>query len=1212
MILSETPLNQPIELRDDQILVSRADLAGRIVYANADFVEISGYSEAEHIGQPHNILRHPDMPAAVFADLWNDISSGRPWVGVVKSRSKNGNPYWVEAHVSPIQENGAITGYLSMRRKASASQIAKAEVTYAAMRELKTNQFVFKHGAARPVGIKARFLTLFNDAPIGLKLILSSLSVALIVISILAIFLAKHVSEVLDLDARERLKHDVGLVHTAFSTQIESVRNEATDHGRVFFERLHWSLGENILLTRSSLESLLTELKANQGNPTNLFLPDARMIATVLLRTEAGFERKISNLKNDSGGSVLGTILPADHPALPSLLAGKPSTGIARLFGRDYMTNYRPIISSNGSVIGATFVGIDLINNLADLKSKIRGLKVGSTGYYYVADITPGPGFGNVILHPYWEGKQLPAIISNDGKNILDEMIRQGEGELVYPWQNTEAGETSPRTKLVRFQTLKDPNWVIAGGSAVDEFTALSSRLAGFLVAGGLAMAATIYLIVLWLLRQIILRPLNTQVLPAFQAISAGNYTTALKIHDKDEISQVMQGLESLQNRLAFESGLTDALASAREQALHEAEALSQTRAQFLANMSHEIRTPMNAVIGLTYLLLKGDLGKRERDYISRIEGAGKLLLGIVNDILDFSKIDAGALHLEETGFHLDEILENLTMITHDRVHEKKLLLEYVVAPNVPQALRGDPLRLSQILINLVGNAIKFTSQGSVTIFINARDLDEERVQLDFCIQDTGIGMTPKQAAKLFQAFAQADSSVTRQYGGTGLGLVICKRLVEMMDGQIQVDSQPGVGSVFSFSVTLKKDQAEKETAGTLLHHILVVDDNDLARTVLARILQKNGHIVETRDSGEGALLALKNASQPFDFALLDLNMPGMNGVELAGHIRELYGEAIKLILVTAADINEVSENNSFAFFSATLEKPLTTAKVTETLTRLSAHEGAESSSLGTATKSLSGMRILVAEDVPTNQLIMRDLLESLGATVDIAENGRLAIEHLATHGEAIHLILMDMQMPEMGGIEATQKIRGGQLWADIPIIALTANAMDAERLNCMDAGMNGFLTKPIEPQKLISMVAQWRPKHCTDTTGPVELINPPASTAFPQLPGIDVEIGLNFMLNRPALYERILRDFHARFSGETDRILAALAANETTEASRRTHSLKGLSATIGATKLNGLTKGLEDAIQNSKSDIDRSLTDVETELSLVLESIQQGFVIQS
>ncbi|UCV16005.1 response regulator [Quatrionicoccus australiensis] len=1201
-----------IELADSQVIISRSDLAGRIVYANADFIEVSGYSEDELLGQPHRIIRHPDMPAAVFTDLWADISSGRPWVGVIKNRSKSGNAYWVEAHVSPIREKEAIVGYLSIRRKASATQIAAAEATYAAMREAAGGSPVFKHGVPHSAGGFAHLRLLFANAPVAFKLILSSLLVALLVLGTLAFFLARNVTQVLDQDARERLKHDVGLVYSAFSARIESTRREAIDHGRTFFERLHWGLGEKTPVSRAALEKLARQTNTGESNSIQRFLPDLRTIGSVFVRTPEGFRRVMSNLKDESGNEVVGSFLEPGHPALDALLAGKPSSGSLLLFGREYMTDYRPILDASGEVIGATFVGIDLAESLEDLKERIRGLSVGKTGYYFIVDATPGSSFGNVILHPFKEGQKIPAIYSSDGKDVFQEIIRQGQGELVYSWRNIEAGETGLREKLVRFETLSEPRWVVAGGSALDEFTALSSHLSWFLVAGGLAMAAAIFLIVLWLLRLLVLNPLHTKVLPAFQAISAGNFSTRLDICGEDEISQVMLGLESLQNRLALDAWQSQTLASAREAALREAESLSQTRTQFLANMSHEIRTPMNAVIGLAYLLQKGELGAREREYVGRIEGAGKLLLAIINDILDFSKIDAGELHLEETGFKLDDILENLSLIVHDRVREKNLVLEYVVAADVPQALCGDPLRLSQILINLVGNAVKFTAEGAVTVFVAVQSQDEAQIRLGFRIQDTGIGMSPEQSAKVFQAFAQADTSVTRRFGGTGLGLVICKRLVELMGGQIQVDSSLGRGSVFSFDVLLKRDRTELSPAPLLSHHILVVDDNDLARMVLTRILQKRGCVVEARSSGDAALAALESSALPFDFVLLDLNMPGMNGLELARQIRSNFGRQQKLILVTSADVYDEDYRDAFGDFEAVVEKPVTAAKITEMLARMANQETVRDAPGNEAAEqlscSLSGMRIMVAEDVPTNQLIMRDLLESLGARVDVADNGHVVLQLLAREGASIDLILMDIQMPVMGGIEACQRIRSGQVRSDIPIIALTAHAMEEERQRCLGAGMNDFLTKPIEPDALISLIKRWRPQHADPVAAKPSVSAALPDVVVPELPGIDVEDGLSRMLNRPAFYKKVLLDFRSRFIGETGRILAALEAGQQEDAIRRAHSLKGTSGTIGATRLAALARELEHAIRDGKSGGDDVLADVEKELALVLDGIERGF----
>ncbi|MFY9514650.1 MAG: Cache 3/Cache 2 fusion domain-containing protein, partial [Rubrivivax sp.] len=558
-------------------------------------------------------------------------------------------------------------------------------------------------------------------------------------------------------------------LRAAVAARVESANIEVVEYSKTLSERVYDALGGQKKTSQSALDALTRQGALSRDNPIDIFLRDLRGVATIFVLTPEGFQRRMTTATDERGGSAAGTFLATDHPATPLLLSGKAYIGPARVFGRQYLTSYNPIFDAAGSVIGASVIGIDMADQLETLKTQIRSMKVGETGYYYIADATPGPNFGTLILHPYKEG-QILSDIPHAGGNLIGEMGKKTQGEITYAWKNEEAGETSTREKLVIFETLKNPNWVIAGGSSIDEFTALSQRIVWLVIAGGLAMTAAIFVIILLLLRKLILKPLNSQVLPTFHAMSAGKFDTPLDVRGNDEMAQVIQGLESLRNRLAFESERERTLSKLREAARQEAEALSRARAEFLANMSHEIRTPLNAVIGLAYLLMQSNLGQRDMEYASRIEGAGKLLLAIVNDILDFSKIDAGKMRLEETSFHLDDVLDNLSNLVRTRVQEKGLVLEYVVAPHVPQALRGDALRLAQILINLVSNAIKFTADGSITIFINAERATDGRCEMEFRIQDTGIGMSDQQMANLFRAFSQADSSITRKFGGTGLG----------------------------------------------------------------------------------------------------------------------------------------------------------------------------------------------------------------------------------------------------------------------------------------------------------------------------------------------------------------------------------------------------------------------------------------------------------
>ncbi|MDE2440569.1 MAG: Cache 3/Cache 2 fusion domain-containing protein, partial [Betaproteobacteria bacterium] len=866
-----------IELRDDQTIISRTDERGRIVFANQDFIDVSGYAEDELIGQPQNIIRHPDMPAEVFVDLWRDIKAGRPWVGLIKNRCKNGDTYWVEAHISPIREGNKRAGYLSMRNKPSREQIAAAEQAYATLREQPHSDLFVRHGKVMRRRPWNTLVSAFQNSSLGIKLIAASLLAAIIILGIASYFLAGHVTRVLDDNARQQLIHDVSLLRAAVSSRIESANIEAVEYSKIFSDRLYEAFGGRDKITRQSLEAMLDQPDSPEHREIEGVLRDLRGAGTVFLLTSQGFQRRMSSALDENGKPALGSYLEAENPAYQPLMKGGAYIGPARVFGRQYVTRYAPILDRNGEVIGASVIGIDIGEQLKPFKTQIRSMQIGDSGYYYIVDGSAGDHYGELILHPYKEGQNLGNFQLGSGESLVGEMLKQRRGEISYAWRNEEAGERFPRKKLVVFEVLDNPRWIIAGGTSVEEFSSLAQRIVWLVIAGGLIMASVIFVTIVLLLRKFVLEPLNAQVLPTFQSISAGRFNTPLDIQGDDEIAKVIHGLETLRNRLAFDNDRERTLARMRELAQQEAEALAQARADFLANMSHEIRTPLNGVIGLSYLLLQGPLGPRELEYVRRIEGAGKLLLAIVNDVLDFSKIDAGGMQLEDANFRLDDVLDNLSSLLRTRVQEKKLVLEYVVSPNVPESLRGDALRLSQVLINLIGNAIKFTANGSITLYADCTERRNGSANLLFRIQDTGIGMSPEQRANLFQPFTQADTSVTRKFGGTGLGLVITKRLIEMMGGSIMVDSTPLIGSTFTFNVQLGIGEDEAPAPSTSANYrVLVVDDNKLARTVLARLLEKHGCTVETDDSGNAALSRLDNDAPPFDCIMVDLNMPGM------------------------------------------------------------------------------------------------------------------------------------------------------------------------------------------------------------------------------------------------------------------------------------------------------------------------------------------------
>ena len=671
----------------------------------------------------------------------------------------------------------------------------------------------------------------------------------------------------------------------------------------------------------------------------------------------------------------------------------------------------------------------------------------------------------------------------------------------------------------------------------------------------------------------------------------------------RDQQGRIIGAIETLQDiteRKQAEIALTDAK--------HAAEAAAETKASFLANMSHEIRTPMNAVIGLAHLLLKGDLTGKQRDYIARIHGAAKMLLGLINDVLDFSKIEAGQMHLEETEFTLDDVLDNVSSVLLHRAQEKGLELQYVVEPDVPSRLLGDPLRLAQVLVNLIGNAVKFTASGAISVFV--RRVPTERadngIQLEFDVQDSGIGMTAEQQKNLFQAFSQADTSITRKYGGTGLGLAICKRLVELMQGDIWVTSQASVGSTFTFTACFRPGSPQGELQHSGVHRTLVVDDNPLARAVLVRLFEKYGCSAVAAGSGPEALALLADArTAPFEFVTIDLNMPGMDGLELAEAIGNQISPPPKLIMVTAADTTSLEEQERLSGFAAVINKPVTAAQIGKLLADAATKPAPEPGQPA----PLAGLRILLVDDMPTNCLIAREILESFGVTVDTAENGLQAVNKLLDEGRSYDIVLMDVQMPEMDGLEATRRLRATLRCAKLPIIAMTAHALDSERERCRAAGMDDFLSKPIDPELLQDKLLRWRPAPAgAKPTQEKALMTP--ENELPDLPGIDKAEGLRRMMNKPRLYEKVLRDFHARFIDEPQIIRAAIDSGDLATAERRAHSTKGLAGTIGAPGLQDAAKALETGLREGDMALESLFTTFESELRQVIHSIASGFAI--
>jgi two-component system, sensor histidine kinase and response regulator len=689
-------------------------------------------------------------------------------------------------------------------------------------------------------------------------------------------------------------------------------------------------------------------------------------------------------------------------------------------------------------------------------------------------------------------------------------------------------------------------------------------------------------------------------------------------------LEEVVENRNRMLERVNTELEKEIAKLKSAEEARSHAEAASHIKDEFLANMSHELRTPMNAVIGLSHLCLQTELSGKQHDYLQKIHSSAKSLLGILNDILDVSKIEAGKMELDRIPFELNEVMENLSTILGAKCQEKNLGFLLDTADDVPEILVGDPLRLGQVLINLAGNSVKFTRQGEVTVRAALEREERDHVILRFTVKDTGIGLTQQEIDRLFKPFTQADTSITRKFGGTGLGLTISKRLVEKMEGKIWVESAPGLGSKFIFTARFQK--AEKLAGATPAEHagmrgmrVLVVGNEESALIHHLESFRLDVSQARTVHEALNAVHQANKEARPVSLAIFDASTADMNEPEVARELQAMIVLGVKpRVLLIAGHAHSAPMDEKVV--DGLLHRPYDKDELFEAIARISGKDRSMTGKFRTLgarfnmelVSQVRGAHMLLVEDNEINQQIAKELLESFGITVKVAENGEEALVWLKD--ERFDGVLMDMQMPVMDGITATREIRKDSKFSQLPIIALTANVFISEQNQFLAAGMNDHIGKPIDPDQLIATLAKWiHPVRNVASMTPlrteaiktVPVKTEPVKTELPDLPGVKVAESLRRIGGSVELYYSLLDMFRTGQKNIVQEIRASLSSNDMKTAERQAHTLKGIAGSLGAVALQGQAEMLEKNFRNGvQDDAAPLLEQMEHELNRLMESI--------
>ncbi|MDO8447240.1 MAG: PAS domain S-box protein [Rhodoferax sp.] len=1162
-----------METIDQHSIVSITDPAGNITYVNEMFSRISGYSSTELLGQNHRIVKSDEQPDEFWTTMWTTVSSGYVWRGVICNRTKDGSRYWVDSVIAPFfDDKGAIEKYVSIRADITAAKVAQQDL--AAERErlshiitgtnagtwewnVQTDELVINERWADIIGYAIQELAPASRQTWTNYCHPDDLQQA-------TQLLTQHIEGGLGYyDCEMRMRHRDGhwvWIHSRgktsswtadgkpewmSGTHLDISKRKQAEEDLRRNNTVMQSILDNIPVGLSAFDSDLNLIAKNRLFQTHLDFPDELFSGpTTTFESIIRFNADRGEYGEGDHEETIQTIVErARHPEPHQFERVRPNSVIlnvrgAPMPGGGFVTTYTDISQRKQAEA-------EIARTTAMLQSVLDAASE-------VAVITTGLD-------------RTITLFNKGAERMLGysaaEVVGLHSAALFFDEQEVAARADVLSVELGR---------PITGFAVVTDESTLGRRVE-------------------W----------------SYLRKNGDRITVALVVTPLFDTLGVRTGYLGISHDISTEKDYENWLRTAME----DAEAATVAKSQFLANMSHEIRTPMNAILGMLKLLQNTELSARQLDYATKTEGAARSLLGLLNDILDFSKMDAGKMALDPQPFRLDDLMRDLSVILSASIGKKPLEVLFDIDPATPKLLIGDSMRLQQVLVNLAGNAIKFTAQGEVVIQIKVLARTGPDTTLQISVRDSGIGIAPENQKHIFDGFSQAEASTTRRFGGTGLGLSISRRLVELMGGELGLHSVFGQGSTFHFTVTLPAtDQvpegAEMSTLRPLTSlNVLVVDDNPVALEVLAAMARSCGWQVDAAGSGAEAIRLVEaraNASlAPYQAIFVDWQMPDMDGWETSLQIRQLAPAAGApiMVMVTAHGREMLSQRtqDEQTRLNGFLVKPVTASMLFDAV----AEAGAGHSNLRAGSRSknaklqrLEGLRLLVVEDNLINQQVAQELLSAEGALVELAANGQLGVAAVAGADPQFDAVLMDLQMPVMDGYTATRAIRHELGLLHLPIIAMTANAMATDREACLAAGMNDHVGKPIDLPHLIR-VLQNHVRRTAGTTAPPALpmtadatlpgavAKSPAAT-LPPVDAVDVDGALERLGDNTELYARILQSYLDEIRSLPDQLDAFLLGGDLAGATRLLHTLKGLSATVGADYLAAVARTAESAVKDA------------------------------